>query len=180
MNQPLTITPGQVTSNPPPESTTPLSGINPTSTTPGINFPTPTPNINVTLDQPATLTVIYLPNDRPNNPSDVLQFQVQFVYPNGSSSPIFTSTIPSGSTTTTTTTTTTPFPGTPPPILPTSSSTTTAIVPPSNVSPQVDLPPNFQLPQNTIVVITIKSTTNGLNATGVCEYFFSLFSLTSR
>ena len=172
MNQPLTITPDQVTSNPPPQSTTPLSGINPTSTTPGLDFPTPNPQINVTLNQPATLTVVYLPNDRPNQPSNVQQFQVVFVYPNGTTSTPFTSTtasIPS----TTSTSTTTLSAGTTSPTGTTPSTTT--IVPPSNVSPQVDLSPNFQVPQNTTLIITITSTINGDNPTGVSKHFSSHF-----
>jgi hypothetical protein len=76
MNQPFTITPDQVNSNPSPQPTTSLSCINPTSTTPGVDFPTPNPQINVTLDQPATLTVVYLPVDRPNQPSNVVTLQV--------------------------------------------------------------------------------------------------------
>ena len=158
MNQPLTITPDQVNSNPSPQPTTPLTGINPTSTTPGVDFPTPNPQITVTLDQPTTLTLIYLPVDRPNQPSNVVQFQVVFVYPDGTTSQPFTSTTPSPIFTT---------PG------------TTTIVPPSNASPQVDLPPNFQVPQNTTIVITITSTISGSNPTGVCKDFFSHSLLTS-
>jgi hypothetical protein len=164
MNQPLTITPDQVTSNPQPESTTPLSGINPTSTTPGLDFPTPNPQINVTLDQPATLTVVYLPVDRTDKPSNVVQFQVEFVYPNGTTSTPFNSTTAS-TPSTTSTSTTTPSPGTPSTIFTTLGTTT--VVPPSGVSPQVDLPPNFRVPADTIVVITIISTANGTNPTGV-------------
>ena len=119
---------------------------------------------------PNTLTLIYLPVDRPNQPSNVQQFQVVFVYPNGTSSIPFTSTISSTSGTTTSTSTTTPSAGTAPPIFTTPGTTT--IVPPSNASPQVDLPPNFHVPQNTTVVITITSTINGSNPTGVCEHFF--------
>ncbi len=170
MNQPLTITPDQVTSNPPPQSTTPLSGINPTSTTSGVDFPTLNPQINVTLDQPTTLTVVYLPVDRPDRPSNVEQFQVVFVYPNGTTSIPFNSTTASISSTTSTSTTT-PSAETPPTIFTTLGTTT--IVPPSDVSPQVDLPPNFRVPEDTIVVITIISTTNGTNPTGVCKQFFS-------
>ena len=173
MNQPLTITPDQVTSNPQPESTTPLSGINPTSTTPGLNFPTPNPQINVTLDQPATLTVVYLPVDRPDKPSNVVQFQVEFVYPNGTTSTPFNSTTASTpSTTSTSTSTTTPSAGTPSTIFITLGTTT--VVPPSGVSPQVDLPPNFRVPADTIVVITITSTINDTNPTGVSKHFLSL------
>jgi hypothetical protein len=168
MNQPLTITSDQVQSNPQPQPTTPPGDINPTPGTPGLNYPSPNPQINVTLNQPTTLTVIYLPVDTPNKPSNVQTFQVVFVYPNGTTSTPFTSIIPS---TSTTTTTTTPSPS---PILTTPSPT--AIFPPSNASPQVDLPPNFQLPPNTVVVITITSTTNGLNPTGVCDHSFSLLN----
>jgi hypothetical protein len=167
MNQPLTITPDQVQSNPQPQPTTPPGDINPTPGTPGLNYPSPNPQINVTLNQPTTLTVIYLPVDTPNKPSNVQTFQVVFVYPNGTTSTPFTSIIPS---TSTTTTTTTPSTGTPSPVFTTPS--TTAVVLPSSTSPQVDLPPNFQLPPNTVVVITITSTTNGSNPTGVCQYFY--------
>ena len=168
MNQPLTITPDQVISNPPPQPTTPLSGINPTSTTSGLDFPTPNPQINVTLDQPAILTVVYLPVDRPNQPSNVQQFQVVFVYPNGTTSTPFTSTTASIPSTTSISTSTT----TPSTIFTTSGTTT--IVPPSNVSPQVNLPSNFYAPEDTTVVITITSTIGGSNPTGVrkrCLYF---------
>ena len=167
MNQPLTITPDQVTSYPSPSPSTPLSGINPTSTTPGLDFPTPNPQINVTLNQPATLTVIYLPNDRPNQPSNVQQFQVVFVYPNGTTSTPFTSTTASiPSTTSTSTSTTTLSAQTPSSIFTTSGTTT--IVPPSNASPQVNLPSNFYVPEDTTIVITITSTIGGSNPTGVC------------
>jgi hypothetical protein len=155
MNQPLTITPDQIQSNPSPTPTTPPGDINPTPGTPGLNYPSPNPQINVTLNQPTTLTVIYLPVDTPNKPSNVQTFQVVFVYPNGTTSTPFSSIVPSTSTTTTT----------PSPVFTTP--TTTAVVLPSSTSPQVDLPPNFQLPSNTIVVITITSTTNGSNPTGV-------------
>jgi hypothetical protein len=152
------------------------TNINPISTTTGFTFTTPNPQIRVTLDRPTTLTLIYLPVDRPNQPSNVQQFQVVFVYPTGSPSPSFTSTIPS--TNDITTLTTTPSAGTTPPIFTTPRAIT--IVPPSNVSSQVDLPPNFQVPQNTVVEITITSTINGSNPTGVCECFFSQSSLISR
>ena len=176
MNQPLTITPDQVTSNPSPSPSTPLSGINPTSTTPGLDFPTPNPQINVTLNQPATLTVVYLPVDRPNQPSNVQQFQVVFVYLNGTTSTPFTSTtasIPS-TTTSTSTSTTTPSTGTPSFIFTTSGTTT--IVPPSNVSPQVNLQSNFYVPEDTTIVITITSTIGGSNPTAVCRLVCFTFS----
>lgn len=172
MNQPLTITPDQVKSNPQPDQTTPLSGITPTPTTSGVNFPSPNPQINVTLNQPTTLTLIYVPADIPNN---VAEFQVVFVYPNGITSTPYISTIPS---TSSATTTTTPSAGTTSPTSTTPSSS--AIVPPSDSSPQVDLPSNFQVPANTIIEITITATTDESNPTGVCEHFFSLYSLESR
>jgi len=175
MNQPLTIQPNQVTSSPPSDQTIPSGDINPTTitTTPGLNFSSPNPQINITLDQPASLTVIYVPVDRPDQPTNVDQFTVVFVYPNGTTSQQFTSEIPStGSTTTTTPSTGAPSetPTTPSP---------SGIVPPSNVSPQVDLPPNFQVPNGTIVIVTITSTTDNLPATGVrfTFYFFQLREL---
>jgi hypothetical protein len=169
MNQPLTIQPAQVKSNPSPDPTTP-GDINPTGTTPGLDFPTPNPQINVTLDQPARLTVVYVPVDRPGQPSNVETFTVVFIYPDGTSSPSFNSKIPSPGATTTTTassgasseTTTTP--------------STTAVFAPSAVSPQVDLPKNFQVPQGTVVSITITSTTDKRNPNDVCTVCFSRFS----
>ena len=104
MNQPLTIQPGQVTSNPLSNQTTPPGDINPTtSTTPGLDFPSPNPQINITFNQPATITVIYVPTDRPNQPTNVEQFVVVFVYPNNTSSQPFSSAILSPTTTTSTT-----------------------------------------------------------------------------
>lgn len=162
MNQPLSIQPNQVRSNPAPEETTPPGDINPTSTTPGLKFPSMIPQINVTLDQPAALTLIYLPVDRPNEPSNVNEFRVLFVYPNGTTSQEFASQIPSTSETTTVTT---------PSGIPSETSTTPStslVFPPSDVSPQVDLPPNFRVPAGTTVMIIITSTTDSLNPTGVC------------
>jgi hypothetical protein len=167
MNQPLTIQPNQVTSSPPSDQTTPSGDINPTTTTttPGLNFSSPNPQINITLDQPASITVIYLPVDRPNQPTNVDQFTVVFVYPNGTTSEEFTSEIPSTGSTTTTT------PSTGAPSATTAIPTPSGIVPPSGVSPQVDLPPNFQVPNGTIVIVNITSTTDNLPATGVCIAF---------
>jgi hypothetical protein len=162
MNQPLNITPSQVASSPLPDQITPAGDINPTSTKPGLNFPSTTPQINITFDQPATITVIYLPVDRPNQPTNVDEFVVVFVYPNGTTSDQFTSEIPSTVETTTTTT---------PSGLPSETTTTpstSGLVPPSDVSPQVDLPPNFHVPQGTKVMITITSTKDELNPFGVC------------
>jgi hypothetical protein len=172
MNQPLTIQPNQVTSNQPYNQTTPTTGdINPTTSTPGLNFPSTNALINITLDQPAALTVIYVPTDRPNQPTNVEQFVVVFVYPNGTTSQPFTSQTPSTSGTTTPSTgvsleTTTTLP------------TPSGVVPPSAVSPQVDLPPNFQVPENTVVIINITSTQQNAPPTGVCivylDFSFSL------
>jgi hypothetical protein len=174
MSQPLTITSNQVQFDSPPTQST---GINPTPTTPGLTFTTPKPQINVTLDQSTILTVIYLPVDRPNNPSNVQDFAVVFVYPNGTTSTSYTSTTPSTSSPTTTTTST-PSAGTPQPTSTTPSPA--AIVPLSDVSPRVDLPPNFKVPETTTVVILITSTTNGENPTGVRQHFFTFLALKSR
>ena len=164
MNQPLTIQPGQVSFDSPSNQSPSSTDINPTSTTTGFTFTTtPNPRINVTLDQPTTLTVIYLPNDRPNQPSNVKDFGVVFIYPDGSKSQPFTST--TVSTSSAITSTTTPSAGTTP--------GTTTVVPPSDVSPRVDLPTNFDVPAKTTMIIMITSTTDGLYPTGVC---FNLFT----
>lgn len=159
MNQPLYIDSKQVISSPPSEPTTEGS-LNPTSTTPGLSYPSPNPTINITLDQSATLTLIYLPVDRPNEPSNVKEFTAVFYYPDGTNSKDYPSETPSPSGTTTTAaglpteTTTTP--------------STNVIYPPSSISPRVDLPPNFDVPEKTIVSITITNTVEGGNPTGVC------------
>ena len=170
MNAPLTIRPEQFTSNPQPEETTPPGDINPTSdvNNPGLDFPSKNPQINITFDQPATLTLIYIPVDRPNQPSNVNKFNVTFIYSDGTPPKSFTSEIPSISETTTTTPSGIPL-----------SETTTApsisrLVPPSNISPQVDLPTNFRVPEGTIVVIDIISTKDGSNPNGVCILFLLL------
>lgn len=159
MNQPLTIQPEQVKSNPSPDQTTP-GDINPTGTTPGLDFPTPNPQINVTLDQPAKLTVVYVPVDRPEQPSNVKTFTVVFIYPDGSTSPSFDSKIPSPGATTTTT----PSSGASSETTP----STTGVFAPSAVSPQVDLPKNFQVPKDTVISITITSTSDQRNPRDVC------------
>jgi hypothetical protein len=92
-----------------------------------------------------------------------------FVYPNGSTSPELTSSSPSTSGTTTTTAT----PSTEAPFETTTTPSPSGVVLPSDSSPQVDLPPNFYLPNGTIVVINITSTTDDLPATGVCITFLS-------
>ena len=171
MNQPLNIPSTQVISNPPPSPPTSYTDINPTPTSPGLNFPS-NPQINVTLDQPTTITVIYVPHEIPTN---VKEFTVQFVFPNGSSSPVFTSTIPSPTATTstsTTTTTTTPAGGTPSPYF----TTPSPVVPPSPISPQVNLsPPNSRLPDDTIVIITITLTTTEIVQLGYVNIFYQSF-----
>jgi hypothetical protein len=160
MNQPLTIQPNQVTSSQPFDQTTPPTGdINPTSTTPGLDFPSTSPLINITLTQPATLTLVYLPTDRPNQPTNVQQFELVFAYPNGTLSEQYTSQTLSASGTTTTT----PSTGAPSGTTPTPS----GVVPPSDVSPQVDLPANFQVPNGTVLMIMITSTENSQNPRGV-------------
>ena len=164
MNQPLTIQPDQVTSNPPSDQTTTPSDINPT-TTPGLDFPSPNPQINITLDQPAALTVIYLPTDRPGQPTNVEEFVVVFFYPNDTTSQPFASEIVSPTTTTTTT------PSTGAPSQTTTTPSVSGVVLPSDVSPQVDLPPIFHVPNGTIVIINITSTTDKLPPTGVCVAF---------
>ena len=167
MNEPLYIRPEQVTSNPPPEQTTPPADINPTSTTPGFDYPITSmnPEIRVTLDQPATLTVIYVPVDRPNEPSNVNEFTVVFIYPNQTRSAPFTSVVPSEGAPTTTTTTTS-APGAPSQA--TTTPSTTAVFPPSSQSPQVDLKPNFEVPRDTIISITITSTKDLSSPQNVC------------
>jgi choice-of-anchor A domain-containing protein len=157
MNQPLTIQPNQVASNQLFAQTTPPTGnINPTTSTPGLNFPSTSPLINITLVQPATLTLIYLPTDRPNQPTNVEQFALLFFYPNGTTSDEFISQTPFSSGTTTTTPT-----------------TPSEVVPPSAVSPQVDLPPNFQVPNGTILMIMITSTQNYDSPRGVSIHISS-------
>ena len=164
MNQPLSIQPNQVTSNQPYDQTTPSTGdINPTTSTPGLDFPSPNPLINITLDQPAALTVIYVPTDRPKQPTNVEQFVVVFVYPNGTTSRPYPSQTPSTSGTTTTSSTGAPSQTT------TTAPTPSGVVAPSADSPQVDLPPNFRVPANTIVIINITSTVYNAPPTGVCS-----------
>lgn len=173
MNQPLTIRPDQVQSNPTPEQTTPPGDINPTLTTPGLDFTTMNPQINVTFDQPATLTVLYVPVNRPNEPSNVEEFTIVFVYPDGTTSRPYDSIIPS----TTGAATTTPATGEPSSQATTTPSTTRGVVPPSPQSPQVDLPTNFQVPAGTIVVLTITSTKDQSPPENVSTIEFFLFEI---
>jgi hypothetical protein len=167
MNQPLTIQPDQVVTNPPSDQKTQPGDINPTTTTPGLNFPITNSLIKITLNQPAILTLVYLPTNRPNQATNVDEFALVFAYPNGTLSQQYTSQIPLTSETTTTTSSTTPSE-----TLTTPSAT--GIVPPSDTSPQVDLPPNFQVPNGTILMIMITSTKDLASPTGVSEHFFSL------
>ena len=154
MNQPLTIQPGQVTSNPTPDNPSPSGDINPTtSPTSGLNFSSPTPQINITLDQPATITVIYVPTDRPEEPTTVIEFTVTLALPNGTTLGPYPSETPST--------------GAP-------SQTTTSpsnAVSPSAGSPQVPIPVNSELPQGTIVIIDVTKTEQDSLATGVCIIF---------
>lgn len=170
MNAPLTIQPSQVTSKPSADPTTPAGDINPTSTTTGLSFPTPNPEISVTLDQPATLTVVYVPVDRPDRPSNVNAFTVVFVYPDGTSSQPYESKIPSAGRTTTTTESGATSQAT-------TTVSTTGVFAPSDVSPQVDLPVNFRVPQGTVIVITVTSTSDQSNPRDVCIHLLSAFSL---
>ena len=151
MDQPVDIQPEQVSYSEQPEETSPPGDINPTTTTPGLNFPSENPEISVTLDSPATVTVVYVPTDRPNEPSNVDEFTVVFIYPNGTTSETFTSTPPSPAESGETTTTPSP----------------SGTVPPSDESPKVILPPNFDVPEGTTVVITITSTDDDQPPTGV-------------
>ncbi|CAF5029477.1 unnamed protein product, partial [Rotaria sp. Silwood1] len=162
MNQTLYIPLSQVSSNPPPQQIT-SDGINPTSTTPGVDYPSTIPVINIILEQPTALAFIYIPVNRSINPTNVNEFDVQFFYPNGTNSTIFTSKIPSQSETTTTTTTPSGI------LSQTTTPSTSRILLPSDMSPQVDLLPNFQVPQQTTIKITITSTDDTSNARGVCK-----------
>jgi hypothetical protein len=156
MNQPLTIPLDKVSSNQPFEQTTPSGGdINPTTNTPGLNFPTTSPLINITLTQPATLTLVYVPTDRPNQLTNVQQFTLIFAYPDGSLSDQYTSTPSSTSGTTAPT-------------------TSNGVVLPSNVSPQVDLPSNFDVPTGTVLMIAITSTESSEAPRGVSTHLFFL------
>lgn len=159
MNQPLDIKPEQVATNPTPNNPSPSGDINPTTSTPGFNFPSDKPEITITLDEPATLTAIYIPTDRPNEPSNVEAFTVKIVFPNGTSE-TFTSVTPSATTPTETTTT------------PASSSN--GLVPLAAGSPQVQLPPNYEVPKDAKVIIEITKTKDNSPATGVCIFSFCM------
>ncbi len=170
MDQPLTIQPSQVASDSSLDQTTPSGDINPTTSTSGLNFTSKNPQINVTLVHPAALTLIYVPTNRPNEQTNVKQFGVQIAFPNGTVSEEFISEIPSASTTPTTITTTGA------PLETTTTPSTSGVVPPSDVSPQVDLPPNSRVPAGTQLIITIKSTQNDANPSGVCIILIQFIS----
>jgi hypothetical protein len=170
MDQPLTIQPSQVASDSSLDQTTPAGDINPTTSTSGLNFTSKNPQIYVTLVNPAALTLIYVPTNRPNEQTNVKQFGVQIAFPNGTVSEEFISEIPSASTTSTTIATT----GAPPET--TTTPSTSGVVPPSDVSPQVDLPPNSRVPAGTQLIITIKSTQNDANPSGVCIILMQFIS----
>ena len=172
MNQPLTIQSTQFTSNPLPSPSSTSTDINPTSS--GMNFSTPNPQINITMTQPTTITVVHMPTDKPNQPCNVKEFVLVFVYPNNTVSQQFTSIIPSASATTTTTSTSTTTPSSVSGVSSATSTTSTTpstsdILAPSPSSPQVDCPPNFQVPSGTIIVLVITLTTDGSNPSGVCR-----------
>ena len=161
MNEPVNIRPDQVTYKEKPQEPIPSDGINPTPENPGLTYTKdePTPTISVKLDQPTTLTVIYVPNDRPNEPSNVNTFTVVFTYPNETKSREYPSST-AGSTTTTTTPSGVPS-------LPQTTPTTPGVQPPSPASPKVDLEPNFYVPPGTVITFTITSTTDDQPPTGV-------------
>jgi hypothetical protein len=160
MDQPLTIQPVQVASDSSLAQTTPVVDINPTTSTPGLTFTSKNPQINITLVQPAALTLVYIPTDRPNEATNVNQFGVQIAYVNGTVSEEFISVIPSA--------TTTPITTTGVPIETTTISSASGVVPPSDVSPQVNLPPNSLAATGSKLIINIKSTNDDANASGVC------------
>ena len=163
----LSIQRNQVRSNPPPEETTPPGDINPTLTKPGLRFSSINPRINVTLNQAATLALIYLPVDRPNQPSNVNEFVVVFFYVDGTNSQPFTSRIPS--------TSRTDEAATLPLGISSEASTTSSrnrAFPPSDASPRIDLPPNFRVPQGTKLMLIITSTRDRSKPTGVSVLFF--------
>jgi hypothetical protein len=158
MDQLYPITPGQVTSQPNPNPNTPIANINPNSPTPGgVDYSTPNPTITVTITDSTTLTKVFIPNDQPT--SNVKQFNYTIYSPEGV--PVYngTSTIPSTSASTTTTTT---------------PSTTTGVVRPTPNSPQSDLPTGTTLQPGSTLVMTILSTTNQQNPTGVGHHFYTL------
>ena len=155
MNQPLTIQPDQVTYNPTPENPSPSGDINPTPSTPGLNFPLSNPDIQVTLTQPTILTLVYVPTNRNDLPTTVEQFTVTLALPNGTTLGPYPSEIPSTSAPSQTTT------------------SSSNVVSPSAGSPQVPISVNSELPQGTILIIDVTKTKDDSSATGVCIIFLA-------
>lgn len=156
MNEPLNIRPDQVVTS----SSVSPADINPTSSTPGLNFTTMNPKVNVTLDQPATITLLFIPTNIRELPTNVEEFEVLFLYPNGTLSTSYISTIgtvPS----TTTVSSGQPLETT------TATSSSSPSYTPSPSSPRVELPVNFQVPPGTIIIITIVQTNNQQNPVNV-------------
>jgi hypothetical protein len=162
MNEALKIRPDQVKSSVSPSTGTKPLDINPTTTTDGVSYPTPKPITNFTLDAPSTLTVVYVPTLRGDKPSNVVQFRLSFYYPDGRPTVTYLSTSRSDGASTTTTPSSGASSET------TQAPTTSGVVLPSSSSPRVDLPPNFLVPQGTIVSIEILSTIDDANVQGVC------------
>jgi hypothetical protein len=164
MNQPLNIPTSKVTSD---DSTVnqPID-INPNSTNPGVTFSNSQPSLTFPLDKSQEFTVLYLPNDRPNQPSNIQSFNVTVYTPNTDQPQTFQSTKPSASSTTTSTPSTGATSTTP--------STTTAVVPLTPASPRVEFLPGTTFPAGSTIIITITGTTDGTNPKAVCHNFFSL------
>ena len=152
MNQLLTIQPNQVTFNPQ-NTNSPSGSINPTPSTPGLDFPSKNPQIQVTLTQPTILTLVYVPTNRNNLPTTVEEFKVILALPNGTTLGPYPSQTPSTSAPSQTTT------------------SSSNVVSPSAGSPQVPIPVNSELPQGTIVIIDVTKTKQDSLATGVCIIF---------
>ena len=158
MNQPLYIQPEQVTYMQEPEQSSSPSDINPTTTTSGVDFEHDYPEIHINLDQAATVSIVYVPVDRPNEPTNVRRFVLAFRYPNGTQSPPYYSQIPSDGAT--------------------PSATSNGFVLPSSVSPQVILPSDYYVPSGTILLLGIISTSDDAPPQNV-SFFTSPFSIHS-
>jgi hypothetical protein len=165
MSQPLTFTPGQVTSDQTLPSPSTLSNdIAPTPDTTGVTFPHTNPTINVTFSQPANVPLVYLPNNPTGEtPNNVNQFTVTILYPNGTVYYQKVSVIPSSSGTTTTTPSTSAISTTTP--------TTSAVVLPTDTMPQVPIPPNYPILPGMIMQINIPSTSDNQPPRDVCHQF---------
>ena len=147
MYGPLEIDSWQVNSDPPPVSTTPISGINPSKPGSGVSFADPHPQIYITLSSDTTITVIWIPTNASSGTCNVLIFQMTIVYPNGTKSSIHTSvTKPSQESAT---------------------PSTSGVGPEVGSNPYVTFGPNLQLPNGTVLIISIVSTTDNHNASHV-------------